>query len=622
MEITYTPQTNQTPAHSVPSAELDRERRRRLAAEQERDQANTRIQRLELERSAFFQVLGNQALLPAERITSLFTLFEIEHNRGAGHALGPYIPICVKAVAGRAGLSSDTMSKAVGRLAQFGAWEKSPREECRPVQSETTGNWTTPVVLATTGETLMDNLHVLAQLAPTSNERLALTGKSRHGSRPGEKRQKIDRACPDCGSTNTRLQCLDCGAVTHTDELIAQSDEGQSTEPQLTGPSAGAEKQGAEEQSAAHNENTDKGQTTEPHVAATPSSPDFATDLHVAVRDENTEGRGATEPHVAAQYLTYIDPHVTATPPEAVPVAPTCKLQVPPSEAPAWLPPQLGNIPQELLNRPQWVAWRAVERDGKWTKPPMDSRTGDAASVTDPATWGTIYEAMGARRRYGADGIGFMLTADDPYVGIDLDVLDDQARTIITTLDSYTEWSPSGRGVHVLVRATKPPGRCKHGPVEMYDRGRFLTITGRLVPDSLAVIRDRQHELNAVHVRLFPLPAISLPAVPSPRCIDDDGELVARMLNAKNGPSSCALWRGDWSGHPSHSEGVWHLLLRLAYWTGGDTSRMDRLLRQSGLYDPEDWERPDGAYGTHGQRDVQRARDAWVGSSTVGRHDA
>lgn len=242
----------------------------------------------------------------------------------------------------------------------------------------------------------------------------------------------------------------------------------------------------------------------------------------------------------------------------------------------------------------------------------MDPRTDDPASVTDPAIWGTVAEALGARRLHGADGIGFMFTADDPYTGVDLDVLDDQARDIITALDSYTECSPSGRGVHIIVRATKPAGRCKHGPVEMYDQARFLTVTGHLVPDSLGVIRDRQHELNAVHTRLFPLPATSPAAAPSPRCIDDDGELVARMLNAKNGPSSRALWRGDWSGHPSHSEGVWHLLLRLAYWTDGDTSRMDRLFCQSGLYDPEDWERPDGSYGTHGQRDVQRAREEWA----------
>jgi hypothetical protein len=53
----------------------------------------------------------------------LFTLLEVEHEQGVGHAIGPYVPVCVKAVAGRAGLSSDTTSKVVSRLAQFGAWK-------------------------------------------------------------------------------------------------------------------------------------------------------------------------------------------------------------------------------------------------------------------------------------------------------------------------------------------------------------------------------------------------------------------------------------------------------------------------------------------------------------------
>ncbi len=176
MEVTYTPQTDQTTPPSPISGELELERRRRIAAEQECDQAKTRIQRLELERSAFFQVLGNQALQPSECIASLFTLLEVEHEQGVGHAIGPYVPVCVKAVAGRAGLSSDTTSKVVSRLAQFGAWKKPPAEECRPVQNEDTGVWTTPVVLAPAGETLLDNLRVVAQLAPSSDDRQTLTG--------------------------------------------------------------------------------------------------------------------------------------------------------------------------------------------------------------------------------------------------------------------------------------------------------------------------------------------------------------------------------------------------------------------------------------------------------------
>lgn len=581
MSLATAPQIDPAPPTAVPFAEFDRERQRRVTAEQERNQAKTRIQRLELERSAFFQILGNAALQPSERITSLFTLFAVEHGRSQGHAIGAYVPVCVKAMSGQAGLSSDTMGKAVSRLAQLGAWKKPPPEECRPFQDEETEIWTTPVVLATTSETLLDNLRVVAQLAPTSDERKALTGKSKPGSRPGERREKIDRACPDCKSTDTRLQCQTCGAITHTDELVDQRDNGQTTEPQLTG---------------------------------TPPLPNLATDPHVAGHDENTGGGDTTDPHVAGHVPTYIEPQLAAPPPEAVTLAPTCNLQVPPSEAPAWLAPRLGDIPQELLDRPQWVAWRAVLYEGRWTKPPMNPHSGELANVSDPATWGTVAEAMAACRARGADGIGFILTAADPYTAVDLDEMDDQTREIVSMMNSYTEISPSGRGVHILVRATKPAGGCRRGSVELYDRGRFLTITGHIAPDTLAVIHERQDELNKVHGRLFPSTMAPVPTTPAGISVlhRSDKEILGMAMNAKNGALFCALWCGDWTGHPSHSEGVWHLLLRLAYWTNGDTACMDRLFRQSGMYDSDDWERPDGSYGTHGQRDLVGAREYWA----------
>src|SRR5829696_4200660 len=96
-------------------------------------------------------------------------------------------------------------------------------------------------------------------------------------------------------------------------------------------------------------------------------------------------------------------------------------------------PPIIENIPEQLTERPQWVCWRLEQRDGKLTKVPYTPGTERRASSTDLMTWGTFDEALAAyefgraipvveegRRPY-YDGIGFVFSSADPFVGIDLD---------------------------------------------------------------------------------------------------------------------------------------------------------------------------------------------------------
>ena len=124
-------------------------------------------------------------------------------------------------------------------------------------------------------------------------------------------------------------------------------------------------------------------------------------------------------------------------------------------------------IPRELQEREQWVCWRQETRDGKPTKVPLQPWAPyPRADSTDPSTWGTFQQAQKAAEVDGVDGIGFVF-ADDGLVGIDLDkcVLEDgtlhpAAAEIVRDLDSYTELSPTGTGVHVIVRAVKNTTRC------------------------------------------------------------------------------------------------------------------------------------------------------------------
>jgi putative DNA primase/helicase len=157
------------------------------------------------------------------------------------------------------------------------------------------------------------------------------------------------------------------------------------------------------------------------------------------------------------------------------------------------------NVPQELTERPQWVCWRLEERQGKLTKVPY-TPDGSRASSTNLKTWSTFDEAMNAYELAGYDGVGFVFSSGDPYVGIDLDKCRDPetgeiapwAQKIIDRVcEGYSEVSPSGTGVHIIVEGVvRDGGRSRRkvhldgkvvGEIEMYSRGRFFTITGEVL---------------------------------------------------------------------------------------------------------------------------------------------
>src|SRR5271170_8281762 len=145
-------------------------------------------------------------------------------------------------------------------------------------------------------------------------------------------------------------------------------------------------------------------------------------------------------------------------------------------------------IPDELRALNQWVVWRSEERDGKATKVPYrPGSPSTRASSTDPESWGSLEEALAAQESSGADGIGFVFAEDDPYTGVDFDgcvvegdEINSHVAALLEQLDSYTEYSPSGTGIHCIVRAELKGGRCSTAQTpwgakyENYDHGRFF----------------------------------------------------------------------------------------------------------------------------------------------------
>jgi primase-polymerase (primpol)-like protein len=163
----------------------------------------------------------------------------------------------------------------------------------------------------------------------------------------------------------------------------------------------------------------------------------------------------------------------------------------------SWLAVIPDNIPSRLRDRAQWLLWRGeILRDGRPTKVPyMVGYPSRHASVDAPTTWGRFDDAIDAQScpELRMDGVGYVLTADDGLVGIDLDKCRDRetgviapwALAIVQRIDSYTEISPSGSGVRIFARGTLTGnGRNRNG-VEMYARGRYLTLTGHRLHGTL-----------------------------------------------------------------------------------------------------------------------------------------
>jgi putative DNA primase/helicase len=152
------------------------------------------------------------------------------------------------------------------------------------------------------------------------------------------------------------------------------------------------------------------------------------------------------------------------------------------------LPVQANNIPVELKRLKHWVCWRLDARDGKATKVPYHP-DGYRASVTNPDTWSSFPTVFKAYQADGFEGVGFVFSQEDPYTGVDLDKCRDSetgalevwAREVIDSLGGYTELSPSGTGVHIIVKAKLPEGGHRKGHVELYESGRYFTVTGALM---------------------------------------------------------------------------------------------------------------------------------------------
>ena len=276
-------------------------------------------------------------------------------------------------------------------------------------------------------------------------------------------------------------------------------------------------------------------------------------------------------------------------------------------------------LPPAMTRLDHWIVWRVEERNGKDTKIPVNPHTLKFGATDDPETWAS-YEKAAEVAKDDEYGLGFVFTEEDDLVGIDLDdmrdpetgEIDDDANEIIDRLDSYTEISPSGEGFHIIVKGDMPSGRNRKGGIEMYEDGRFFTVTGNRLPGTEPEVKRRDGPLRVVHHKFLKKSKVNRQRDTtsnrgSPELDLDDNEVLRKAKNSSNGKKFEALWNGITSGYDSHSEADLALCSYLAFWTGGDKQQMDDLFRKSGLY-RDKWDREHSSDGkTYGEMTIDKA---------------
>jgi len=267
------------------------------------------------------------------------------------------------------------------------------------------------------------------------------------------------------------------------------------------------------------------------------------------------------------------------------------------------------NIPEELKELDQWVCWKkSLGPDGKLKKIPYDPKTGEFAKANIPGTWADYETAAAAANNY--DGIGFEFLEGGNIFGIDLDhviengVINPVALEIIDTMDSYTEISPSGNGVHIIAKGTIPSKDRRKDFIEMYSDGRYFTVTGN-VYNGHNKLNERTAEAAAIHAKYLSRQDTATAPQNATMPISDK-EVLQKAMNSKASTRFNRLWNGDISLYNNdHSAADLALINDLGYWTNYNAAQMDRLFRQSGLY-RDKWDEVHGQE-TYGQMTINRA---------------
>lgn len=270
-------------------------------------------------------------------------------------------------------------------------------------------------------------------------------------------------------------------------------------------------------------------------------------------------------------------------------------------------------VPSELKELKHWCGWKFEQRNNKTTKVPINAYTGDYGKSNDEGTWSDFQTALSSMDKFNCDGIGFYFK--QPYFGVDLDNVkteidryikgDDEENLVadfVDLLGSYSEISPSGSGIHIIAKGELPKGGRRKGNIEVYDSGRFFTVTGNKLGDYNFIVDDSDYgKINYLHNKYI---ASSEPSKNNNLSNDyGNGLSIDKVIeiaqNSKNGMRFKLFMQGGWEQfYHSQSEADMAFANDLAFWTNRDYEKMDSIVRSSSLY-RDKWDRKtgDSTYG-------------------------
>lgn len=288
------------------------------------------------------------------------------------------------------------------------------------------------------------------------------------------------------------------------------------------------------------------------------------------------------------------------------------------------------NVPKELQEREQWLPAKVVTAKGKKKKKIAFWKAGKFAKwKSDKSQRMSFEDALSFVEAKGYDGVSYVPIEDEPIWFVDLDEhiqegrVSPYARNLVQSLDSYTELSESDEGYHILGWAEVP--RDSRGGRKRASLGlevyvglcKPIFFTGKKLQGSPAGLEERTEQINRLLDKEFKDRTSTekekkdVPVLPNSLT---DEELISRMTGRK--AKWAEIWEGNWEPYyPSHSEAVLGLASELAFWSGNDRERIDRLMRQSELLKDTDrltkWERvhSSGRKGklTYGEMTIEKA---------------
>lgn len=292
------------------------------------------------------------------------------------------------------------------------------------------------------------------------------------------------------------------------------------------------------------------------------------------------------------------------------------------------------NIPSTLLALKNFTLWGSpLQNEGV----PINAKTGYPAKFKDESERVHFSEALELLEKHKCKGVGFVFTQDAPYIGIDLDnvlengqikkAIEPEILSVLNALDSYTEISPSGNGLHVILEkkgvVIAKNRRFELNGVavgfEVYSQNKVFRMTGN-------VFQKRKFLFEAglgfdwFYSKYFKEKETKKPLAPAivePSFSCDSELTISQIIEKleKSHPQGAeelrALYFGGWEDlgkwGEDHSKADLALCAILAFWYNRDATKIDALFRESALF-REKWDKPrGGSGGTYGNNTVYKA---------------